>query len=120
MRSIEFYKNDSGHSPVEKFLDLLSDQQVEKVLWVLKLIKEMDRVPACYFKKLVNTDGIYEVRVSFGGNIFRILCFFYERNLIILTNGFQKKTQACPESEIEIAEKRKKEYLRRQKNGRSR
>jgi hypothetical protein len=46
--------------------------------------------------------------------------FFHERNLIILTNGFQKKTQACPESEIEIAEKRKKDYLRRYKDGRSR
>ena len=118
MRSIEFYKTDSGHSPVEKFLDLLSDQQVEKVLWVLKIIKEMDRVPSCYFKKLVNTDGIYEVRVAFGGNIFRLLCFFHVRNMIILTNGFQKKTQACPESEIEIAEKRKKDYLRRYKDGR--
>ena len=101
-------------------MDRLSDQQVEKILWVLKLIKEIDRVPACYFKKLVNTDGIYEVRISFGGNIFRLLCFFHDRNLIVLTNGFQKKTQVCPESEIEIAESRKKDYLRRLKNGPSR
>jgi phage-related protein len=120
MRSIEFYKTSSGHSPVENFLDHLSNQQVEKVLWVLKLIREMDRVPACYFKKLVNTDGIYEVRVAFGGNIFRLLCFFHNRNMIILTNGFQKKTQACPKSEIEIAETRKKDYLRRYRDGRSR
>jgi phage-related protein len=120
MRSIEFYKTSSGHCPVEEFMDLLTDQQVEKIFWVLKLIKEIDRVPACYFKKLVNTDGIYEVRVSFGGNIFRLLCFFHDRNLVVLTNGFQKKTQACPEDEIELAENRKKDFLRRHKNGSSR
>ena len=117
MRSIVFYKTQSGACPVENFMDLLTDQQVEKILWVLKVIKEMDRVPACYFKKLVNTDGIYEARISYGGNIFRVLGFFAGRNTIVFTNGFHKKTQECPKNEIEISEHRKLDYLRRHQNG---
>ncbi len=58
MRTITFYTSVSGANPVREFLDELSDRQVEKVLWVLRLIKEMDRVPSVYFKKLVNTSGI--------------------------------------------------------------
>ena len=56
------------------------------------------------------TNGLYEIRVQFGSNIFRIFCFFDEGKLIILTNGFQKKTQRTPKSEIEKALKIKKEY----------
>jgi phage-related protein len=111
MKRIVFFVFGSGKSPVQEFLDSLTDKQVEKVLWVLKLVQELDRVPASYFKKLVNTDGIWEVRVTVGGDIFRLLGFMHENSFIVLTNAFQKKTQETPQSEIRLAETRKKEYL---------
>ncbi|MCI5150255.1 MAG: type II toxin-antitoxin system RelE/ParE family toxin [Candidatus Electrothrix sp. MAN1_4] len=67
---------------------------------------------------LVNTDDIWEVRVSVGKNIFRLLGFIHKQELIILTNSFQKKTQKTPKKEIKLAEKRKKDYLnKREHNG---
>ena len=56
------------------------------------------------------SDGLYEIRVSSGNNIFRIFCFFDKGQLVILLNGFQKKTQKTPKSEIERAEKLKTKY----------
>ena len=120
MRTILFYISPAGFNPVQDFLDNLSYKQAEKVLWVLKIIKEMDRVPASYFKKLVNTDDIWEARITIGGNIFRILGFMAENSFVILTNGFHKKRQETPTSEIALAESRKKDYLNRRKHyGRS-
>ena len=113
MREIVFYRTDSGECPIEKFLDALTSQQARKVAWVLQLIEELDVVPVQYFKKLVNTDGIWEVRVPFGGNIFRLLGFLERGNVVILAHGFQKKTQETPKKEIKIAENRKKGYLKR-------
>lgn len=113
MRYIEFYRTETDKCPVEEFLDSLNDKQVAKVLWVLKLISELNIIPTTYFKKLVNTDDIWEVRVQFGGNIFRLLGFFEDDCLIILNHGFQKKTQKTPKKEITIAETRKADYIRR-------
>jgi phage-related protein len=113
MRTIIFYKTASGANPVQRFLEDLSDKQVEKVLWVLKLIQEMDVVPSVYFKKLVNTEGIWEARITIAGNIFRLLGFLTDRSFVVLTNGFQKKSQDTPRSEIELAENRKRDFLRR-------
>ncbi len=64
MRDIIFYKTVNNKVPVEEFLEELSDKHAEKVLWVLRLIKELDRVPAEYFKKLENTNDIWEVMNS--------------------------------------------------------
>lgn len=75
----------------------------------------MEIIPKEYFKKLVNTDDIWEIRIRLGNNIFRILGFFDGGDFIVLTNGFQKKTQKTPHNEIEIAESRKKDYLKRKK-----
>jgi len=113
MRTILFYKTVTGNIPVQDFLDSLSDKQAEKVLWVLKLVKELDRIPSVYFKKLVNTADIWEARITISGNIFRILGFYTGNSFVILTNGFQKKTQETPRSEIELAESRKRDYLKR-------
>ncbi len=113
MRETAFYRTESGECPIEKFLDALTAQQARKIAWVLQLIEEVDVVPVQYFKKLVNTDGIWEVRVPFGGNIFRLLGFLERGNVVILTHGFQKKTQETPRKEIKLAENRKKEYLNR-------
>ena len=95
------------------FLDSLSGKQVQKITWVLEIIEEYRIIPKQYFKKLVNTDDIWEVRVISSSNIFRLLGFFDEDNLVILTNGFIKKTQKTPKKEIKLAEKRKNDYLER-------
>ncbi len=113
MREIRFYQSDSGVCPIEVFLDSLSGKQAQKVAWTLQLIEEMQIVPAKYFKKLVNTDDIWEVRIQAGNNIFRLLGFLDGENLVILNHAFQKKTQKMPKKEIQIAETRKKNYLNR-------
>ncbi|NJM73208.1 MAG: type II toxin-antitoxin system RelE/ParE family toxin [Scytonema sp. RU_4_4] len=116
MREVVFYRTDSERCPIEEFLDSLSGKQAQKVLWVLRLIQELDSVPSQYLKKLVNTDDIWEVRVQVGNNTFRLLGFFEDDNLIVLTNGFAKKTQKTPSLEIELAEQRKRNYLSRKQN----
>jgi len=115
MREIIFYRTENDRCPVEEFLDTLWDKQVEKLLWVLRIIRELETVPKQYFKKLTNTDDIWEVRVQTGNNIFRILGFIDQSKVVVLTNGFAKKTQKVPKQEIEIAERRKKDYLKRKK-----
>lgn len=115
MRTIKFYVTQSGRKPVDDFLDSLDSKQAQKVAWVLKLIEELSVVPVQYFKKLVSTEDIWEVRVQSGNNIFRLLGFFDGPTLVILTNGFAKKTQKTPSQEIELAERRKQEYLRQKR-----
>jgi phage-related protein len=87
----------------------------KKVLWTLKVIETVDRIPEVYFKHLENTEGLYEIRVQVGSNIFRIFCFFDVNNLVVVGHGFQKKTQKTPTAEIERAEKIKKEYYEEKK-----
>ncbi len=116
MKKIIFYRTEKGNSPVEEFLESLTDKQAQKVAWTLRVIRDLDLVPQEYFKKLKPTQ-IWEVRVQVGNNIFRILGFIDGKELIVLTNGFQKKTQKTPKKEIELAEKRMKDYLRRKRNG---
>jgi phage-related protein len=115
VREIVFYETPSGDKPVEKFLDSLSAKQAQKVVWVLRLIEELDRVPKQYFKKLEGSGEIWEVRVDFGGNTFRLLGFFDKDKLVVLTNGFAKKSHKTPIEEIRLAEKRKADHLKRKK-----
>jgi len=113
MREIIFYRTSTGYCPVEKFLDLLISKHAKKVSWVLSLIEDLPLVPKQYFKKLVNTDDIWEVRVKSGGEAYRLLGFFEGSNLVVLDYAFQKKTQKTPQNAIKIAEKRKKDYFKR-------
>jgi len=115
MRPVNFYHLPNGNSPVEEFLDSLTGKQAQKVLWVLQLIEELDVIPRQYFKKLVDSEGIWEVRIQFGNDIFRLLGFFDGGTLLILTNGLAKKTQKTPSQEIALAVRRKEEYLSRRK-----
>jgi len=115
MKEINFYRAESGKSQVEGFLDNLTAKQAKKVAWDLNLVEEHINVPSKYFKKMVNTDNLWEVRVNLGSNIFRILCFFDGSEIIILTHAFQKKTQKTPRQAIIIAEKRMKDYFKRKK-----
>ena len=104
-RELFFYKN-----YFREFFESLSPKVQKKVLWTLRVIEEVDRLPEIYFKHLQSTDGLYEVRVRCGSNIFRIFCFFDDNNLIIIGHGFQKKTQKTPLQEIEKAKAIKKSY----------
>ena len=111
-RKIEFYKTADGKCPVAEFIDSQPQKVSVKIAWVLKLIQETEIVPKTFFKKLTDTE-FYECRVELGGNIYRILGFFDDGCLVILTNGFQKKTQKTPSNEIEICKQRKADYLKR-------
>jgi len=118
MRRTQFYTTASGRCPVREHLDTLPDKAARKIAWVLRAVRDLERVPANYLKKLVNTNDIWEIRVDVGRNTFRLLGFFRGRELIILTNSFQKKSQKTPQGEIRLAEERKADYLkRRKKNG---
>ena len=110
MRTVNFYRLPNGQSPIEEFLDTLTGKQAQKILWVLQLIEELQSIPRQYFKKLVDSEGIWEVRIQFGNDIFRLLGFFDGGTLLILTNGFAKKTQKTPSREIELAIRRKNDY----------
>ena len=87
-----------------------SSEIQDKIDWVIGLVRSLRMVPDKFFKHLEGTDGLFEIRVKVGSNIFRIFCFFDEGNLIILLNGFQKKTDKTPKNEIEKAERLKKNY----------
>ena len=89
-----------------------SDKKTKlKVDWTINLLETVTHVPEKYFKYLTNTDGLYEIRVDFESNIYRFFAFFDEGKLIIAINGFQKKTNKTPKSEIEKAQRIKKQYF---------
>lgn len=94
----------------EEFFIKQKSKVQDKIIWTLDLIEELPRVPETYLKHLENTDGLYEIRVKLGSDIYRIFCFFDEGKLVVLANGFQKKTQKTPKQEIVIALKIKEEY----------
>jgi phage-related protein len=104
-RNLYFFKD-----YFEEFYESQTDKVKKKILWTLKVIEELDRIPEIYFKHLKNTTGLYEIRVQVGNNIFRIFCFFDLDNLVVIGHGFQKKTQKTPKQQIERAEQIKKEY----------
>ena len=105
LRTITLYK--------DYFYDFYEKQKQkvkDKILWTFRIIETQKQIPTDYFKHLEGTDGLYEIRIQQGSDIFRIFCFFEQGKLIVLANSFQKKTQKTPKSEIEKALKIKKEY----------
>jgi len=106
VRKIFYYKN-----YYLDFFGTLKDDVKKKFNWTLKLIATLERVPTKYFKHIQNSTGLYEILVESGGNIFKVFCFFDKGKMIILINGFQKKSQKTPKKEIEMAEKLKKQYF---------
>ena len=91
-----------------------SQKVKKKINWTIGLLKYLEVIPEKYLKHIEETD-LYEIRVSFGNNIFRIFCFFDKGRIVIILNGFQKKTQKTPKTEIERALKLKKEYYENKK-----
>ena len=114
-REIFFYRTVDGKCPTKEFLDFLPKKVFQKISWVLQLIVELEKIPGTYFKKVVNSDDIWECRITFSPNTYRIFCFFENGKVIILTHGIIKKTQKLPQNEIVKAEEYKKDYLRRKK-----
>ena len=92
------------------FYNAQTAQVQDKIDWVIELARTLEIVPEKYLSHMTGTDGIYEMRIKLGSNIYRVFCCFDEGRLIILFNGFQKKTQKTPVQEIEKAKRIKKEY----------
>jgi phage-related protein len=97
-RTVLFYKN-----YFNDFFETQRDKVKSKIVWTLDLIEEVEHVPELYLKHIEDTDGLYEIRVQQGSDIFRIFCFFHIGKLVVLANGFQKKTQKTPQTEIDKA-----------------
>lgn len=93
------------------FKKTLSKNTLSKVYQVFLFIMTMERIPEKFLKAIVSVKGLYEIRVEESGNIYRIFCCMDEGNLVILFNGFQKKSQKTPSGEIERAERLMKEYF---------
>jgi phage-related protein len=106
IRELVFYKNYFWD-----FYEQQPEQVQEKIDYVLDLVANMPRVPEKFLKHLEGTDGLYEIRVKISSNIFRIFCFFDEGKLIVLLNGFHKKTDKTPKNELEKAEYLKQDYF---------
>lgn len=94
----------------ESFLKSQPQKVQDKIFKIIEAIETLERVPSNYLNFLVGTDGLYEARIQLGSNIWRVFCFFDNDKLVILLNGFQKKTQKTPKNEIEKALKLMKEY----------
>lgn len=93
------------------YLNKLNHRVQKKFRWILTFIQEVDRIPVKFLKHLEGTDGLYEIRVEFEGNAYRIFCFFDKGQIIVVLNCFQKKSEKTPHKEIELALKLKKQYF---------
>lgn len=110
VREVIAYKN--------YFEDFLKEQPIkvqDKIFKIIEAIETLERVPVNYLKSMEGTDGLYEARIQLGSNIWRVFCFFDKGKLVVLLNGFTKKTQKTPTNEIVKATSLMKEY-HQQKN----
>ena len=109
-REIRFFKH-----YFNEFYVAQSEKVRRKIAQTLVWLQTLDRLPTSILKSIEGKKGLFEIRVEFGGDIFRIFCCFDEGSLVILFNGFQKKTQKTPSNEIEKADKLMKEYFDKKK-----
>ncbi len=109
---IVFYEKENGNCPVKEILDSLDMKMKAKMVALLELLEEKgNRLGEPYSKML--EDGIFELRCRIGNNSIRMIYFFYFAGKIVLTNGFVKKTNKTPRTEIKIAKRRKSDYIER-------
>ena len=104
-RTIIFYKD-----YFRQFFVKQDDKVKDKIIWTFDLIEDLLIVPETYLKHFEGAEGLYEIRVQQGSNTFRIFCFFDQGQLVVLANGFQKKSRRTPKQEIAKAIKIKEEY----------
>ena len=114
IRKIIFFERD--------FIEFYQKQNVkvkDKIQYVFELLKQVEQVPKKFLKHLTGTNGLYEIRIEYQSNIYRIFCCLDEGKLIILFNGFHKKTQKTPKKELDKAQKLMKLYFeqKNKKNG---
>lgn len=105
-REIIFFEN--------HFLDFYMERNAEvreKIDYVFKIIMNVRKIPEKFLKHITGTSGLYEVKIEFEGNIFRIFCCFDKGNIVVLFNGFQKKSEKTPKNEIDMALKLKEKYF---------
>ena len=105
IREVIAYKN--------YFVDFLTKQPIkvqDKIFKIIEAIETLERIPTTYLKLISGTNGLYEARIQLGSDFWRVFCFFDKGKLVILLNGFQKKTQKTPKNEIEKAITLMKEY----------
>ena len=107
IRQIIYYKH-----YFDDFFNKQTEKVKRKIDEVLFLISIVDRVPKKFLDHMTGTTGLYEIRIELGSNIYRIFCCFDEGRVVVLFNGFQRKTQKTPKSEINKAEKLKAEYFK--------
>lgn len=100
------------------FKRTLSRDVLGKIYQIFIYIMTLEQVPLKYFKAVIGVKGLFEIRVEEGGNIYRIFCCMDKGNLVILFNGFQKKTQKTPPGEIEKAKRIMDEYFSNKENER--
>ena len=94
-RNVVYFKNYFGD-----FFKKQSRKIQSKIVWTIDAIEDLQYVPETYLKHITNTNGLYEIRVLVGTDIIRIFCFFETGKLVVLINGFQKKTQKTPKKEL--------------------
>ncbi|MHC1690079.1 MAG: type II toxin-antitoxin system RelE/ParE family toxin [Bacteroidales bacterium] len=104
-RTVILYKN-----YFNDFYEKQTKKVKDKIVWTFKLIETTQQVPAEYLTHMDDTDSLYEIRIKQGSNIYRVFCFFDQGKIIVIINGFLKKTQKTPKSEIIKALRIKKEY----------
>ncbi len=105
-REIIFYQ-----SHFIKFYQEQNEKVKTKIKYTLELIRQVDRIPEKFLKHLSGTDGLYEIRVEYQSDIYRIFCCFDSEKLIVLFNAFQKKSKKTPASELKTAIELKKQYF---------
>lgn len=110
IRTIKFYK----HYFTEFYLSQ-SDVVQEKIDYSFSMVETQRIVPKKFFRKIEGSDGIYEIRVEYGSNIYRVMCCVDKGAVVVLFQGFQKKTQKTPQKEIKMAERLKKDYFKEKK-----
>jgi phage-related protein len=106
VRNVEYYDN-----YYFEFYNSLKPAVQRKFDWTISLIEKIEKVPKKYFEHLTGTSGLWEIRIEYESNIYRVFSFFDKGKLIVAINGFQKKTQKTPKKEIELAEKIKEKYF---------
>ncbi len=111
IREVIAYKN-----YFEDFLHEQPKKVQDKIFKIIEAIETLERVPSNYLKSMEGTNGLYEARIQLASNIWRVFCFFDHGRLVILLNGFQKKTQKTPKNEIDKALRLMKQYYQEKSN----